>query len=104
MRSGISQGSRRINKEYRFELLGIYEMSREKQGHNVDRLSVCPAYPLNGKNCANVVGTFCDLVQALEVSMHCNCQQCPFYNSMHFDSYSRKSNQDDPTIRKSASL
>ena len=58
---------------------------REAGGRNVEQLGVCPAFPHDGKRCADVVGTFCDLVQALNASKHSDCQECPFYNSMHFD-------------------
>ena len=38
---------------------------REAGGRNIDQLGICPAYPEEGQRCANVVGTFCDLVKAL---------------------------------------
>jgi hypothetical protein len=58
---------------------------REEGGIGVDHLGVCPAYPADGHRCANVVGTFCDLVQALYANKHSGCTDCPFYNSIHFD-------------------
>ena len=58
---------------------------REAGGVNADLLGVCPAYPDNGNRCAYVVGTFCDLVHALNASNYKSCQACPFYNSVHFD-------------------
>jgi len=62
---------------------------REAGGKNIAELGICPAYPDYGQNCATVVGTFCDLVQALRSSRHTDCQECPFYNSTHFDENSR---------------
>jgi hypothetical protein len=38
---------------------------REEGDIGVDHLGVCPAYPNDGNRCATVVGTFCDLVQAM---------------------------------------
>ena len=58
---------------------------REEGGRNVDQLGTCPAFPDHGKNCANVVGTFCDLVQALRAKVYSSCAECPFFNSIHFD-------------------
>jgi len=66
---------------------------READGRKVDELGVCPAYPYDGQRCANVVGTFCDLVQALRAVEHSGCQECPFYNSMHFDKSAIMANQ-----------
>ena len=66
---------------------------READGRKVGELGVCPAYPYDGQRCANVVGTFCDLVQALRAVEHSGCQECPFYNSMHFDKSARMANQ-----------
>jgi hypothetical protein len=66
---------------------------REEDGRKVDELGVCPAYPYDGQCCANVAGTFCDLVQALRAVEHSGCQECPFYNSMHFDKSARMANQ-----------
>ncbi len=66
---------------------------REEDGRKVDELGVCPAYPYDGQRCANVVGTFFDLVQALRAVKHSGCQECPFYNSMHFDKSARMANQ-----------
>ena len=66
---------------------------READGMNVDQLGICPAYPEDGQRCANVVGTFCDLVQALNASEHTSCLECPFYNSMHFDQTALMANQ-----------
>jgi len=50
---------------------------REKGGFAEEELGVCPAYPDNGKNCYNVVGTFCannDPNNKLK-----DCLNCPFY-------------------------
>jgi len=66
---------------------------REAGGRNVEQLGICPAYPNHGRKCANVVGTFCDLVQVLRTSKHEDCLECPFYNSMHFDANARRMNQ-----------
>ena len=66
---------------------------READGINSNKLGICPAYPSDGKRCANVVGTFCDLVQALHASQYISCPECPFYNSMHFEETSRTANQ-----------
>ena len=67
---------------------------REEDGRKVDELGICPAYPYDGQRCANVVGTFCDLVQALRAVKHSGCQECPFYNSMHFEKSARMANQE----------
>lgn len=68
------------------------QCGREQGGKNADLLGVCPAYPDNGQDCANVVGTFCDLVQAMRSAKHTECPECPFYNSMHFDENARRVN------------
>lgn len=65
---------------------------REAGGRNVDPFGICPAYPLYGQECANVVGTFCDLVQVLQTSEHTECQDCAFYKSVHFDEKTRRIN------------
>jgi hypothetical protein len=36
-----------------------------------------------------VVGTFCELVQAMHAKQHKGCQNCPFFNSEHFDEKAR---------------
>ena len=66
---------------------------REDGGKKVDELGICPAYPFDGQRCANVVGTFCDLVQAINALKHTGCQECAFYNSMHFDPTAKEINQ-----------
>ena len=66
---------------------------REKGGRNVSPLGVCPAYPHHGRECANVVGTFCDLVQVLRTARHADCHECEFYNSPHFDENAKKDHQ-----------
>jgi len=79
-----------------FKKLNSWEFmrcGREAGGRNVDHLGVCPAYPYHGQECANVVGTFCDLVQVLRTASHIDCQECPFYNSMHFNQSARRINQ-----------
>lgn len=63
---------------------------REAGGENADKFGVCPAYPFHGQQCANVIGTFCDLVKVLQTSKHEDCQECPFYNSMHFDENAKR--------------
>jgi hypothetical protein len=70
------------------------QCGREKGGNNVDHLGVCPAYPLHGHVCANVVGTFCDLVQVLHRSEHAECEECPYFNSMHFNEKARRTKQE----------
>ena len=67
---------------------------REEGGKNVDYLGICPAFPDDGQRCANVVGTFCDLVQALNASEHSSCTECPFYNSIHFDKTAKQGYQE----------
>ena len=66
---------------------------REEGGKNVNYLGTCPAYPDNGKCCATVVGTFCDLVQALNAAQYSSCCECPFYNSIHFDQNAKRRQQ-----------
>ncbi len=63
---------------------------REEGGRGVDHLGVCPAYPDNGNRCATVVGTFCDLVQAMYAKQHTGCENFPFFNSEHFDKETRR--------------
>ena len=63
---------------------------REEGGENVDKFGVCPAYPFHGQQRAKVIGTFCDRVKVLQTSKHEDCQECPFYNSMHFDENARR--------------
>lgn len=65
---------------------------REANGRNVSTLGVCPAYPHDGRRCAAVMGTFCDLVQAMRASKLADCRECPFYNSIHFDENARLAN------------
>jgi len=67
---------------------------REAGGRNIDQLGICPAYPEEGQRCANVVGTFCDLVKALHATKHTSCPECPFYNSIYFDQNARMANQE----------
>lgn len=67
---------------------------REAGGRNTEELGICPAYPDNGKRCANVVGTFCDLIRALRASENSSCSECPFYNSHYFDKVARLANQE----------
>lgn len=62
---------------------------REEGGIGVDHLGVCPAFPDDGHRCAAVVGTFCDLVQAMYAKKHTGCENCPFFNSEHFDEEAR---------------
>ena len=75
--------------QYKLSCWEFMRCGREAGGRNVDHLGICPAYPHHGHNCANVVGTFCDLVQVLRTSVHSDCMDCPFYNSMHFDENAR---------------
>ena len=58
---------------------------REGGGSSAEDLDICPAYPDNGQNCANVEGTFCDLVQGMIFSNYKSCEACDFYNSAHYD-------------------
>jgi hypothetical protein len=37
-----------------------------------------------------VVGTFCDLVQAMYAKKHTGCENCLFYNSAHFDEEAKR--------------
>ena len=67
---------------------------REAGGRNIDQLGICPACPEEGQRCANVVGTFCDLVKALHATKHTSCPECPFYNSIYFDQNARMANQE----------
>jgi hypothetical protein len=79
-----------------FKKLNCSEFMRrgdEPGGRNVDHLSICPAFPYQGQECANEVGTFCDLVQVLRTASHADCQECPFYNNMYFNQSGRRVNQ-----------
>ena len=58
---------------------------REGEGNMVEQLGVCPAFPYNGQSCANVVGTFCDLVQGIYAAKYTGCEECNFYNSEYYD-------------------
>lgn len=66
---------------------------REEGGKNVDHFGVCPAFPYDGKRCATVVGTFCDLVKAMNAIKYSSCLECPFYKSRYFDKTARVANQ-----------
>ena len=59
-------------------------------GKRVGQLGVCPAFPDNGQNCANVAGTFCDLVQGVYAAKYTSCDACNFYNSEHYDKSKKK--------------
>jgi len=50
-----------------------------------EHLGVCPAFPDNGQNCANIAGTFCDLVQKIHAAKYAGCEACNFYNSEYYD-------------------
>ena len=58
---------------------------RERGGEMVEHLGVCPAFPDNGQNCANIAGTFCDLVQKIHAAKYAGCEACNFYNSEYYD-------------------
>jgi len=58
---------------------------RERGGNMVEQLGVCPAFPDNGQSCANVAGTFCDLIQGISAAKYASCEECDFYNSEFYD-------------------
>ncbi len=68
------------------------QCGRERSGHSVKDLGVCPAYPDHGRHCARVAGTLCGgKVQGMFAVKLANCLKCEFYNSPHYDrSYSSK--------------
>ncbi len=58
---------------------------RQLGGSRTKEFGVCPAYPDNGKKCAQVAGTFCGgTVQGSFASKLANCMQCDFYKSEHY--------------------
>ncbi len=50
----------------------------------VEQFGVCPAFPDN-ECCANVAGTFCDLVQGVNAAQYARCEECDFYNNELYD-------------------
>lgn len=66
------------------------QCGRERSGHSVSELGVCPAYPAHGRRCARVAGTLCGgKIQGMFAVKLANCLKCDFYNSPHYDrSYS----------------
>jgi hypothetical protein len=60
---------------------------RQEGDIGVDHLGVCPAYR---NRCATVVGTFCDLVQVMYAKKHTGSENCPFFNSEHFDKEAKR--------------
>jgi len=57
---------------------------RDRGGNMVEHLGVCPAFPDNGRSCANVARTFCDLVLGIHGAKYAGCEECNFYNSEHY--------------------
>lgn len=58
---------------------------REAGGAKVKELGVCPAYPDNGRMCAQKAGTFCGgLVQGTFASKLSNCLKCDFFKSPYY--------------------
>jgi hypothetical protein len=57
----------------------------EKGGKNSIRLGICPAYPNNGLQCAQVTGTLCGgKTQGTIASKLIDCMQCEFYTSSNY--------------------
>ncbi len=58
---------------------------REAGGAKIKELGICPAYPIHGKSCAHIAGTFCGgKVQGTFASKLVNCMQCDFYKSPNY--------------------
>ena len=59
---------------------------RERGGARAVELGVCPAFPIDGHNCARVAGTLCGgKVQGIFAMKLASCMDCDFYNSKHYD-------------------
>jgi len=59
---------------------------RERGGARAVELGVCPAFPIDGHNCARVAGTLCGgKVQGIFAMKLASCMDCDFYNSEHYD-------------------
>jgi two-component system NtrC family sensor kinase len=57
---------------------------REAGGTKVAEFGICPAYPDNGADCAQLAGTFCGgQVQGYFAQKLTSCINCDFYNSPH---------------------
>jgi hypothetical protein len=58
---------------------------REEGGANVKELGVCPAYPVFGRVCAKIAGTFCKgEIQGYYAQKLKDCKVCDFYNSPNY--------------------
>ncbi|MBW2465868.1 MAG: hypothetical protein JRF02_01075 [Deltaproteobacteria bacterium] len=61
------------------------ECGREEGGKNVEHFGICPAFPDHGTCCAEVDGTFCDLVRGFIEKEFSGCRDCNYYLSEHYD-------------------
>ncbi|MBT3346444.1 MAG: hypothetical protein HN712_22060 [Gemmatimonadetes bacterium] len=58
---------------------------REVGGARSEELGVCPAYPDNGRRCAQVTGTLCGgKVQGSFAMKLVSCMDCEFHESPHY--------------------
>jgi methyl-accepting chemotaxis protein len=58
----------------------IKKCGRTPGGSTVNEFGICPAYPDSGKNCWNIVGTFCGgKVQGTAAQKRGGCVNCNFY-------------------------
>ncbi len=51
---------------------------RERGRNMVEQFGIRPAFPGNGQCCANVTGTFCDLVPGVYAAQYANCEEWDF--------------------------
>ena len=67
---------------------------REKGGLYEYELGVCPAWPDNGKNCAEIPGTLCDRKVAGSFALKiADCTRCEFFISGHYEGRSTAHSQ-----------
>ncbi|HYW80337.1 MAG TPA: hypothetical protein VE890_12205 [Thermoguttaceae bacterium] len=59
---------------------------REEGGAKSAEFGVCPAFPNNGKSCAEIAGTLCGgVVQGTFAEKEANCMTCDFFNSENYE-------------------
>jgi hypothetical protein len=57
---------------------------REEGGLKIGELGVCPAYPVSGKSCWKVAGTFCSgEVQGSEAMKKDSCMSCEWFSMVN---------------------
>ncbi|MGC9976089.1 MAG: two-CW domain-containing protein [Syntrophales bacterium] len=59
---------------------------REAGGVNAKEFGVCPVYPIHGRKCAQIGGTFCGgKIQGTFARKLLDCLKCDFFQSRHYD-------------------